>query len=140
MPYPYLVRSKCRPVKMRDGKTGVMKDIGPRAWVEFELLPINLDAKDTCDLYIRVPQSDEDMHAARADNARWEAEDSKRHGFKPEDDDDDAGVDDTPNLDSMTKAEIVEYASSIDLELDAAMKKDEMVEAVLSRLVEIDEG
>lgn len=67
----FLVKSKSRALKMREGAGGKMRDVGPLVWEMFEALPPNLSPPvDDGDMVVRVVNGDEDLKAADADNAR----------------------------------------------------------------------
>jgi hypothetical protein len=119
----FLIKSKGMKLRLRDrGREGEpMLSVGPLKWVVFESLPKGHAVGEDVDAVIRevidLSTFDGDIEGLPEPKA-----------------------DDTPNLDKMTRAEIAEYGKSVGLELDASGKKDELIEAVLSRLVEIDEG
>lgn len=64
------VRSKGRNLRIRDGKTGEVRTVGPTAWVRFEGLPRGMMPNDDAELYVRVAKSEEDGSALVAENAR----------------------------------------------------------------------
>jgi hypothetical protein len=119
----FLIKSKGMKLRLRDrGRDGEpMLSVGPLKWVAFEALPKGHAVGDDVDIEIRevidLSTFDEEIEGLPEKKA-----------------------DETPNLDKMTRAEIAEYGKSIGLELDANGKKDELIESVLSRLVELDEG
>jgi hypothetical protein len=74
----YLLRSKGQALKVRDGLSGEMKSVGPRAWVEFGALPAGMAVEDGYDIRVRVVECDEDLAQARAENQRMAKEDGMR--------------------------------------------------------------
>lgn len=74
----YFVKSKGRQLKLRDAESGEMRDVGPRAWVTFGLLPANMSGAHDCDFDVRAPRTQEELSAIEAENAQMADEDSRR--------------------------------------------------------------
>lgn len=76
-PIPY-VRSKARPLKLRDMASGESRDVGPTAWVKFGELPRNIYGGEDHDLHFRLAKTPEDVAAIEAENAAMAEVEARR--------------------------------------------------------------
>jgi hypothetical protein len=74
----FFVKSKGRSLKLRDGESGKMLDVGPSAWVPFSLLPRNMAGATDADFLVREALAQEDLAAIDAENTRMAEGETRR--------------------------------------------------------------